>query len=287
MPRLINFVCKICKSGAERLIYPSTKGTFEYCSVRCRNTGNARKRIAKGERLYLQTCPACGQQGRRKQTYCNKHLDRTEIWDQDKIEYLEKHYSAEGAAVIAQELGLSLTQVRDKANKSGLTLSKEASREIVHSKAREYMTKNNPMFFDGPKEKLRQYWEDHPEERERALEKMAIGRAKVQRDKPTKLEIKLFAILDSWRVEYEPFFLVKPRFIVDCKIGNLIIQADGEYWHGHPRFEPLTDRQKTQQKRDNAQDKYLATCGYSVERIWEHSLDEDAIRIILNKYGIL
>src|SRR3990172_1489799 len=131
------------------------------------------------------------------------------------------------------------------------------------------MTENNPIKNEEVVKKVRDYRKAHPEVHERIMIKLLEGHQRIQKDKPTKLEQKLFAVLDSLQVPYEQFYLIKPKFIVDVKIDNLIIQADGDYWHGHPRFEPLTERQAAQQKRDKAQDAYLQKCGYTVIRIWE------------------
>lgn len=283
------FICKICNNDFERFVYPASRNTFEYCSIICRNKGISKNNISRknSERLYLQTCPICNKQGRRKQSYCNKHFNRKVIWDKNKTNYLKRYYSTDGAKSIAKKLNLTHKQVLMKANSLKLTLNKKTSFRIVHSKARDHMLKNNPMHNSKTINKVKQFYIDNPDKRKVLMEKLTIGKAKHQRNKPTKLEIKMFDILENIGVKYHPFFIIKKKFIVDCKIDNLIMQADGEYWHGHPRFEPLTDRQKTQQKRDNAQDKYLTTCGYIIERIWEHSMSEQAIRNILSKHNII
>lgn len=285
------FICKVCQSEFERFVYPSQikKCTFEYCSTKCRNIGISRNNITKNKenRLFLQTCPICNHIGRRKQEFCNNHLNRTTIWTNDKINYLITNYSNVGAKEIAKTLNLTLIQVRNKANAIGLTLSKSAAYQIIHSKAREYMTRNNPMFDENVKEKVKQFYRKNPDKSTENLKKLAKGRAKAQKNKPTKLELKLFGILNNFNVEYIPFCIIKDKFVVDCKIKNIIIQADGEYWHGHPRFEPLTDRQKQQQKRDKAQDKYLTACGYNVIRIWENDMTIDNVKQLLENNGII
>jgi len=61
----------------------------------------------------------------------------------------------------------------------------------------------------------------------------------------------------------------------ECR--TIVIQFDGDYWHGNPRKYPvLTERQKKQVKRDRAQDAYLISCGYRVIRIWESDLKTDS-----------
>lgn len=110
--------------------------------------------------------------------------------------------------------------------------------------------------------------------------------ARLHRDRPSGYELRIRAILDDLEVTYEASFLIKRKFIVDIKIGNLIIEADGDYWHGHPRFEPLTERQIKQQQRDAARNAYLLKCGYDLERIWESDFSLEYLKILLQRYHI-
>jgi len=149
------------------------------------------------------------------------------------------------------------------------------------------MLANNPMHNPETIAKVRAFYNSHPEAARKRLERLTIAKQKVQKGKPTKLELRLFAILEDIDVAFKRFPLIKPKFIVDCMIGDLIIQADGDYWHGHPRFYPLTDRQLAQQKRDKAQDIYLHSRGYTVERIWECEMSEEVVRRVLARHDII
>lgn len=93
-----------------------------------------------------------------------------------------------------------------------------------------------------------------------------------ERKRTSKLEAKCAKYLDMLGIEYEYQAIIKDKFVVDFRIGNIILQCDGDYWHGHPRFEPLTDKQKQQQIRDASQDKYLQARGYTIIRIWESDM---------------
>jgi len=148
------------------------------------------------------------------------------------------------------------------------------------------MLKNNPMQTPEGRVAFRRWRESHPEKAAEIHQQLLRGQRRLQRDKPSGLERRLRDILANLGVEHEPAYLVKPRFIVDIRIDALIIQADGDYWHGHPRFEPLTERQLAQQRRDRAQDAYLTKCGFTVVRIWECELDRAKVISILNEHGI-
>ena len=263
---------------------PNPDTTNRFCSIRCRNTYNSRSRKPKG-RITKKTCPICGKSAYRIGEYCSRHMPK--LWTKDRDEYLRVHYPHKGPEQIAKELGLTYEQILSRTSILKITLTKEMSHKIIHSKASEYMSNNNPMKKDSVKQQRKEFYNANPEKKERMVTKLFEGHRKLEKSKPSKLELRLFAYLAKLGVVYESHYLVKPRFIVDVRIDNLIIQADGDYWHGHPRFEPLTDRQKAQQKRDKAQDKYLTSCGYIVERIWEQDMSYECVIQVLKKHRII
>lgn len=288
------FVCEYCGKHFERIVCPSSKGQFRFCSPTCRNKARSRP---------LVPCPICGTlfkdyvndiSGARKQ-YCSQEC----AWEAQKgrpspkrtpqyiLDAIKERYPTEGADKLAEEFDRTRCAIRVQAHKLGVKLNPDVYYARVHKAAQKYMTESNPMFNPETVEKVKEYWGTHPREQEAQYRKLQEAHARIQRENPSGLERKLWDILDSLDVDYETQFIVKPKFIVDVKIDNLIIQADGDYWHGHPRMEPLTKRQKTQQKRDRAQDKYLTTCGYAVERIWESDMSYDVVRDVLARNDVL
>ena len=99
----------------------------------------------------------------------------------------------------------------------------------------------------------------------------------------TRIEILLYSCLDNIGVSYLPQALLFDKFTVDALIPefNLVIEADGEYWHGHPRFYPLNAQQKRTVAKDNSRNAYLSKCGYTILRFWESEFDH--IEIIKQK----
>jgi very-short-patch-repair endonuclease len=88
----------------------------------------------------------------------------------------------------------------------------------------------------------------------------------------TSLEVKGYKLLDDMGIKYEAQKLLFGKFCVDVFVdtNKLVIQFDGDYWHGNPLKFPIPN--KTQQRRmklDKSQDAYFAKCGYKVLRIWE------------------
>jgi very-short-patch-repair endonuclease len=178
-------------------------------------------------------------------------------------------------------------QVREKANKLRISLTNKARARIIYEISSSNMSQNNPMKRPEVKAKVRAWAEAHPEQMANTMQKLMEGNARLQRDKPSRLEIRLREMLTELGLSFEPSATLKPKFVVDIRIGSLIIEADGDYWHGHPRFAPLTERQQGQQKRDRARDRYLAACGYTVIRIWESDMTRNHLEAVLKEQGLI
>jgi len=182
--------------------------------------------------------------------------------------------------------GRTHAQIQNRAYHLGVVLLDSVFKENVHGAAAKYMKANNPSKQPGATERLREttknMWSNRPD----IVEKLFRGHQQLQKSKPTKLEQKLFQILAELGIEYTPYAIIKPKFIVDAQVDKIIVQADGEWWHGHPRFSPFNDRQIAQQKRDAAQDAYLRSCGFTIVRIWEREMCMEVVRERLLHAGL-
>ncbi len=104
------------------------------------------------------------------------------------------------------------------------------------------------------------------------------GNLRQQRSKsPNKLEICGCSIINDLGVAYETQFLIEDKFVVDVYVEfcKLVIQWDGDYWHGYKKngnTTPLDDRQRKRVRLDKAQDAYMSKCGIRVLRFWEHDV---------------
>lgn len=95
-----------------------------------------------------------------------------------------------------------------------------------------------------------------------------------------KLELLGRTLLEQLDMDFEEQVLIAEKFLVDVFIPkyNLIIQWDGDYWHGHhtklKNGEP-DSRQKKRMMLDKSQNEYMKKCGYTVLRFWEHEVIEE------------
>lgn len=90
--------------------------------------------------------------------------------------------------------------------------------------------------------------------------------------KTNKLELAGYAILDGLGIPYRRQELLFGKFCVDAFYPNskIVIQFDGDYWHGNPLKFPQPDkRQARRMWMDRSQDAYLKKAGCTVLRFWE------------------
>jgi very-short-patch-repair endonuclease len=92
---------------------------------------------------------------------------------------------------------------------------------------------------------------------------------------PTSLERAGCALLDALGVEYKTQVLICDKFTVDVFVPsrNLVIQWDGDYWHGYGGAKD--ERQKKRVRLDMSQDAYMRKAGFTVLRFWEHEVKKE------------
>ena len=91
----------------------------------------------------------------------------------------------------------------------------------------------------------------------------------------TNAEIILFDILKKLNIEFKKHKPVKTICQADAFIEpNLVLFADGDYWHSNPIFypKPVTKAQIKNSERDKLENDKLIKEGYIVRRFWEFDL---------------
>jgi len=88
--------------------------------------------------------------------------------------------------------------------------------------------------------------------------------------KPTSIEKKLYEELKNRKLFFEPQKPINNRFIVDAYIPslNLIIEADGDYWHSLPKVA----------HKDKAENAYLTKCGFNLLRLSETEINNGSFK---------
>jgi very-short-patch-repair endonuclease len=99
---------------------------------------------------------------------------------------------------------------------------------------------------------------------------------------PTSLEVAGCALLDLLGIEYETQVLICNKFVVDVLIPArmLVIQWDGDYWHGYG--DATDERQRKRKRLDKSQDAYMRKAGYTILRFWEHEVHKEKEKVVEN-----
>ena len=98
----------------------------------------------------------------------------------------------------------------------------------------------------------------------------------------TDIEKKVYDVLNDTNIEFETQKQVnRYRFDFYLPDYNLIIEADGDYWHGNPDvFDNLNKKQKERSEIDKQRDIWCKNKGYNIERIWGSDIKEDAEKYV-------
>jgi len=100
--------------------------------------------------------------------------------------------------------------------------------------------------------------------------------------KATSTEVAGNKILESIGVKFKTQVLIAEKFTVDVLIEDLkiVIQWDGDYWHGYG--EVKDKRQKKRIALDRSQDSYMRKNGYTVIRFWDHEIKNEKEKVFKN-----
>lgn len=98
--------------------------------------------------------------------------------------------------------------------------------------------------------------------------------------KDSSIEIKIQNFLTQLGIEFYPHQYIKEiEHAYQCDVFipsmNLIIECDGDYWHGNPlKYISLSREQYEQQLEDITRTKELEEAGYKVLRLWETDINK-------------
>lgn len=99
----------------------------------------------------------------------------------------------------------------------------------------------------------------------------------------SSLEHKLIEFLDNENIKYYFQFFIgdKDLYSYDFKIKgqNIIIELDGDYWHGGPGCKKYHDDVLETKTRDRIKQEYAIQNGYKILRFWESDLKKNKEKI--------
>jgi len=100
--------------------------------------------------------------------------------------------------------------------------------------------------------------------------------------KDTKPELKMKEILNNLNIPFEHQFRLE-NYLFDFKIKgkNILIEVDGDYWHGNPKiYKDLNEMQKKMQKRGLEKGKLAKTNNFILLRFWEGDILKNENKVI-------
>ena len=117
------------------------------------------------------------------------------------------------------------------------------------------------------------------------IEKIKENRAKqIFPLKNTSIEIKIGNFLDVLQIEYfQHKYISQITHAYQCDFfipsKNLVIECDGDYWHGNPiKFPNPNQMQKEQIEEDKIRTKELIEKGFKVIRLWESEIHKISLK---------
>lgn len=176
--------------------------------------------------------------------------------------------------------------VREKISKTEKKLYKEG-KKIIWNKGKSSWNKNIGDYVTGEKNPF--YGKNHSKEN---IDKMKERRKNIIFPLiDSSIEIKIQEFLKELKIEFftHQFMHIEHGYQCDIFIPsmNLVIECDGDYWHGNPlRNKELTERQIAQREKDNLRKKELEEKGFKVLRLWEceiRKMEVSKFKEILNE----
>jgi len=115
------------------------------------------------------------------------------------------------------------------------------------------------------------------EAKQKQLKKNGVNSMRKQKNKMTKPEQIVFDFLNNKNINFISQYSMYNKFIVDFYIplSNIIIEVQGDYWHGNPlkyANNKLSDMQIKQKQKDTLKYNYLTEQGFEVHMIWEDDI---------------
>ena len=119
------------------------------------------------------------------------------------------------------------------------------------------------------------------------VHQLAHMRKKQAKRKINKLEQYGYDLLTELGIKFEPQWVFCRRYVADAYLPdyNIIVQFDGDYWHGNTKLFPnLSDSQKKSRATDAKSDERARAEGLKVLRIWESDIKSEATKEVILRF---
>lgn len=146
----------------------------------------------------------------------------------------------------------------------GKRLSKEHRRKISETNKGKFIGENNP-----------NYGKHLSDEAKAKIREARLKRVFPKKD--TSIEVLIQEELRRQRINFEKHVPLLGRYQVDIKIGNLIVECDGRYWHSLPR----------KVESDHIRDLTLKKAGYKILRLREHEIEASPENCVERIKGVI
>lgn len=264
----MNRICEVCRIGFSASAARVRTGRGKYCSVRCK--GLVSRISANCEQCGETFKPNFNNQGTR-QRFCSKACSGAARSFRRMVPC-----AVCGLPTLEPRRFCSVACSNTHQSRGKLAFNcKTCGVEFRWSASR--VAQSNPTYCSVPCRTACPDWR-----RNAAIEGNLV---QTRRKSPSGLELAGNRMLRATSIEFNEQVLIESRFLVDVYIpsAKIVVQWDGDYWHGYRAagdVRPLDKRQLRRVTYDRSQDAFMTKRGLMVLRFWEHEVKQhpDAVR---------
>jgi G:T-mismatch repair DNA endonuclease (very short patch repair protein) len=192
-------------------------------------------------------------------------------WTEEETEFLVSNIDVLTYEEISIKLKRSIKAIMIRASRLGLFTKGSKWSQKEDEVLRQYSRKTI--------EEIAFMLERSPKAIKHRLNKLGITR---MNSKDTSLEQKIETILKDLEINYMKQVILGSEFNfkADFVIGKIVIEAQGDFWHGNPILYPIPNQmQKFAIEKDLLKKNYFEELGYKVYEIWEYDVNSDFLNV--------
>lgn len=252
----IDNICKECGKKTKVLFYRKKLRVYHFCSTKC-------QKKYKNDNI-INICQIC------KKEFLNFEKDVSFYGTCGNKKCIDNHHKNRKENIKKNHWILS--------DKFEEVILKRSKTRILNDK------KFNRVYHAWNKGKTGIYSKESIDKMRNA----ALKQLENHQFKKTYIEEKIENFLKTENINYIYSFILDQRqydfYLPDFR---LLIEADGDYWHGNPSiYNNLTDRQLFKQKDDKIKDRIAKENGYRILRFWESDINNnfDLVKNKMNEF---